>query len=609
MLENFGKILTRLRNEKNLGQKILCDGLCSLSVLSRLESGEREPDYLLYDALFTRLGKDSKRGRMVVTEQDQRLFELRNMLEYALRIGDWVLFETKVSEYTNYSNLSPQLHEQYLLMLQGMLCYQKEQYEEAIEKYRGGLSKTNRFISDFTSEIKGLFSRNELRILCLLGQAMSKIQTISHEVKVDFLKRLYYHINTRYTDRLYLFRYEVFLSCCLADLFYWQGEYVESIFHCKKAMEELIAQKSRFYMKKILRIVENIRGKGYVMPSCFHNSHYLLEILEEWSFEKANDLGVDNRIYCVQSITTMKDIIKNTRCYWKKTQEELIGIENEILSQAGISQIETGKREPRKKAIEHCFLQLLLSGKEKRYYFPMQEESFWLQEQSYEVERYLSENKYEEAKVLYDKIKVQINENNVYNRQWIEKISVLLDKRNRKGGYHHRLINILEMTVPELKEMITGKRELSYYLTEEEANIYMNIGCSYHDQEMYDEAERYYQQLECYYQTYYPMLANKTFLTLLCNYSNILGLKGSYELSIEKSKQCIYIEIHNDLLNKFHKAIFNLAWCYGKKAMETKVKEKKEEYQNFSIKYFNQAFFLANLLGDEEIIQFSKICC
>ena len=607
MIENFGKILLQLRKEQNIGQQELRDGLCSSSAFSRLELGEREPDYFLFDALFTRLGKDGRRGRMIVTEQEQWLLQLQDTLEYALRIKDWDLFETKLAEYTDYSKVSPKLHEQYLFMLQGKLFYQKGQYKEAMEKYQQGLLKTNRYVADFSKEITGLFSRNELRLLCLLGQAMSKLQEYPHDLKQSFLKRLYHHIHTKYTDPLYRFPYEVFVCYCLAEFFYEQGEYVESAFYCKKAMEELIVQESRFYMKKIVEIAKKIQEKGHGVSACFHNADYLLEILEEWSIQKVN-ISEDNRFYRIQSITTMREIIKNTRKYWNKTQEELIGIEDDILSQAGLSKIESGKREPKNRVIEHCFSQLWLAGKEKRYHFPLQEESFRLQEQSDEIERYLGQLKYKEAKALYDKIKNEINTNNSFNRQWMKKIEVLLEKGNEKTDYHLELIDILEITISKIKEMIATKREFSYYMTEEEANIYMNIGCSYHNQGMYDEAEEYYKQLMCYYERYYPRLTNNTFLALLFNYSSILGLKGQYNLSMEKSDQCIRIEIQNDLLRKTHRAIFNLAWCYGKKMMEVKEKEKKKEYRNLSMKYFEQASFLANLLGDEEITHLSKMC-
>lgn len=608
MSDNFGKVLMQLRKEQNLGQQELCDGLCSVSVFSRLELGERESDYFLFDALLTRLGKGSRRGRMIVTEQEQRLLQLQDTLEYALRIKHWDLFERKVAEYTDYSNVSPKLHEQYVLMLRGKLSYQKGQYKEAMEWYQQGLSKTNRYVADFSKEITGLFSRNELRILCLLGQAMLKIQEYPHSIKEVFLKHLYDHIHTKYTDRLYRFSYEVFLFYCLADFFYDRKEYIESIFYCKKAMNELVAHGSRFYMKKIVTIADRIKKKGYSVPICFHNSEYLLEILEEWSIQKVNVSG-EHRLYRIQSITTMKEIIKNTRSYWNKTQEELIGTEHNILSQAGISKIETGKREPRKRAIEHCFSQLWLKGKEKRYHFPLQEESFFLQEQSYEIERYLSEHKYKEAKMLYDKIKGKINKNNPFNHQWTEKIAILLEKGNGKKDYHLALIDTLEITIPKIKEIIATRRKLSYYMTEEEANIYMNIGCSYHDQGMYDLAEQYYEQLMCYYESYYKRLTNHTFLALLFNYSSVLGLKGKYDLSMEKSNQCIRVEIQNDFLRKTPIVIFNLAWCYGKKMTEEKEKEKKEEYRNLSIKYFQQATFLGNLLGDEEITHLSKMCC
>lgn len=52
----FGEYIAKLRVEKNVSQMELCDGLCSVSMLSRFERGEREPDKLLQNRFLTRLG-------------------------------------------------------------------------------------------------------------------------------------------------------------------------------------------------------------------------------------------------------------------------------------------------------------------------------------------------------------------------------------------------------------------------------------------------------------------------------------------------------------------------------------------------------------------------
>lgn len=52
----FGEFIAKLRNEKNISQEKLCEGLCTYSMLSRFERGEREPEKLLQNRFLTRLG-------------------------------------------------------------------------------------------------------------------------------------------------------------------------------------------------------------------------------------------------------------------------------------------------------------------------------------------------------------------------------------------------------------------------------------------------------------------------------------------------------------------------------------------------------------------------
>ena len=61
MPKYLGEAFLQLREECKISQEKLCNGLCSVATLSRIELGEREPDYLLFDALLTRLGKDSQK--------------------------------------------------------------------------------------------------------------------------------------------------------------------------------------------------------------------------------------------------------------------------------------------------------------------------------------------------------------------------------------------------------------------------------------------------------------------------------------------------------------------------------------------------------------------
>ena len=80
MSKSLGKILQRLRKEQGMNQEELSRGLCSISTLSRFESGEREPYQILFESLVSRLGKDSTKWEMILRENDKRLLEKKNYI-------------------------------------------------------------------------------------------------------------------------------------------------------------------------------------------------------------------------------------------------------------------------------------------------------------------------------------------------------------------------------------------------------------------------------------------------------------------------------------------------------------------------------------------------
>ena len=54
------------------------------------------------------------------------------------------------------------------------------------------------------------------------------------------------------------------------------------------------------------------------------------------------------------------------------------------------------------------------------------------------------------------------------------------------------------------------------------------------------------------------------------------------------------------------RAVYNIAWCYGKMMIETKDKERKEEYRKYADKYFLQSSCIAELYQDLDVIKAIK---
>lgn len=53
-----GEVLRKCRLEKGITQKELCEGICSISTLSRIENGEQHPTRSVFNMLVSRMGED-----------------------------------------------------------------------------------------------------------------------------------------------------------------------------------------------------------------------------------------------------------------------------------------------------------------------------------------------------------------------------------------------------------------------------------------------------------------------------------------------------------------------------------------------------------------------
>ena len=276
----------------------------------------------------------------------------------------------------------------------------------------------------------------------------------------------------------------------------------------------------------------------------------------------------ENYIRSYQSIYSINEIIKNTRKYCQKTQEDFIETKDGsklIIDQPGMSQIEHGKREPREEIVKHCFKILGLEGKEERYQLAIQGEDFEIQELKWDIDFNISIHKKEKAKELYKILKEKINMDSIYNQQYVRKVELFIkgvETEILEEEYRKELFDILSMTVKDIDRI--KSQEWNRFFTIEELVLLMNIGGSYHKNGKYEEALYWYQKLERYFQDFYKLAGARSYKSLLYNLSQVYGLLGEYEESMKKSRACLFTEMLYDQAHSMCRAIFNIGWCYGK---------------------------------------------
>jgi transcriptional regulator with XRE-family HTH domain len=78
-------VIKELRKIKGLTQDELCEGICSISELSRIERGLRRPAWFTFEKLLQRLGEDPhKYYSDIVTIEEKRVIDLKEKIHKCL---------------------------------------------------------------------------------------------------------------------------------------------------------------------------------------------------------------------------------------------------------------------------------------------------------------------------------------------------------------------------------------------------------------------------------------------------------------------------------------------------------------------------------------------
>ena len=605
MSKSLGILLCNLRKEQEINQKELIRGVCSLSTLSRFESGEREPSKILFDALISKLGKNSNKWEIILNENDKLLIKLKNYIEYLIKVEKWEHLEEALNHYKELIKFDKNLNNQYLSLIKAFIYKNTKEYKKAQKECIIGLELTNFKINLENFKIDTLLSENELRLVCLLGEVLVEENVINNLDIYNYWKEIISYVEEKCTDEEYKLNFYIISIYNIAYVLFCNNNYYESVLYVNKGMEYIIKNKSMHYLEKFLLLITYL--KKYVDYKLFiisKNMDYecievILDTLNKWNLKNFDEKEIYIRPY--NNIYSINEVIKNTRNYNNKTQEELILSKDEKLfvgNQSSISNIENGKRTPRKSSSKHFLENLGIGNEDESYRLSVMGDNFELEELVCKIDFYIKYN-YKEAIKLLSILKNKIDTNNIYNKQYIEKCELFIKDKISPLSYEeykNEIFRILSITIKDIDKLKTEKWKR--FFTKEELRLLLNIGGAYHKGNNYEEALIWYKKLEEYFEKFYDLSGIIVYRTLLYNLSQVYGLLGSYKKSIDKSIDCLVFSTIYSEAYFFYRALYNIGWCYGKLMLESDISE-KEIYKNKSHKIFNQSKCLANLYNDK----------
>lgn len=136
----LGPIIKSRREELNLTQEELSDGICSVPTLSRIENGERLPTKNHFEMLLQRLGYSEMFCDCYIDKREFRIHKLKFKIRQAYVINNFELASSFLKEFEELLEEKTQIDKQFLTLYKILLnepAYSEEAklalFEEALQ--------------------------------------------------------------------------------------------------------------------------------------------------------------------------------------------------------------------------------------------------------------------------------------------------------------------------------------------------------------------------------------------------------------------------------------------------------------------------------------------
>lgn len=230
----IGLYLHAIREAKGYTIEEVCNGICSVSTLFRIELGERVVDYIMIEALLDRMKVSKTEYEFVLDEEDCQEYMQREEIKTLIMQKEYTLAEKKIAAYEK-NHGEKVLHRQFLSMQKGYLKQKThpEEKEKIRELFLDAISITAPEYETIF-ENRGILSNIELNCLIELVDCMENgTEKLERQ---RFLYDFFQHCRKR--EKLFPIPYRSFMED-YAECLYENGCYAECIEICNEALEEL----------------------------------------------------------------------------------------------------------------------------------------------------------------------------------------------------------------------------------------------------------------------------------------------------------------------------------------------------------------------------------
>mgnify|MGYP004455674943 CR=1 FL=1 len=408
----IGRIIEKLRQEKNYSRKKLSQGLCSTQMLIKIENNKSDVDKFMSDILLQRLGKSPDKLEILISKEEYRKLYMRDEIEELIWKRKKEEAEALLLEYENSYAKDNTVQKMFVLRTKAYLCQELEgdsaraeaYMRQAVELTLPGMKMEN--MNEYLLAAIELENILELSYLILqqgrvqeaawILEACQKYveKNVTDEVeytkifsKIAWLSSLVYIKRDEYDKAIKIG------DCAFENLrkygnLYFMMPLLEQLIQCcEKLGKDESRKKYQIYDELIKELYQQYGEEWYCQNSLFHNC-------------------------CQTGYHLISEFIRQERQAKKLTQEQLI--EGVYEGPENLSRIENGRVVPTRKKLDGLLKNL---GVERgKYCGTLVVEDFEILESKYEIDILVGTGKYKEAQKKLSELEKRIDNEEKINK-------------------------------------------------------------------------------------------------------------------------------------------------------------------------------------------------
>lgn len=265
----IGEVIKRERLAQGITQEALAENICSVSWLSKIESGMRTPTPQIFELLMSRLGKKASHYVMFKSDREMELGNLKQKINACYRTQKIMEGRELLKKFSELRDENNPVDLQFELLSQTLL-YEGEMSLEA--RHDMLIKALNVTLSDFDEEqmMDYLLASEEIVIINSLGGVYR--QKKDYSLAIGLYKKLLMYLERPKFDIEEKKRIYTPVSYNIATLTGYIGDYQTSLYYADKGINFALEHNILRTLPKLLYT----KGGAYACMGCMEEAHNFL---------------------------------------------------------------------------------------------------------------------------------------------------------------------------------------------------------------------------------------------------------------------------------------------------------------------------------------------